>query len=91
LGLTRSFPLDRRRLGGIGEQAFEAMIENVRQKIADGARVSLDITSADKKERRAERERELATKQEARPNKRYGVIYADPEWRFEVFSRETGA
>jgi hypothetical protein len=21
---------------------------------------------------------------------RYGVIYADPEWRFEVYSRETG-
>jgi N6-adenosine-specific RNA methylase IME4 len=36
------------------------------------------------------REIELAAKQTALPNKRYGVIYADPEWRFEVYSRETG-
>src|SRR6202000_2117682 len=26
----------------------------------------------------------------ALPNKRYGVILADPEWRFEPYSRETG-
>jgi N6-adenosine-specific RNA methylase IME4 len=24
------------------------------------------------------------------PDKKYGVIYADPEWRFEVYSRDTG-
>jgi N6-adenosine-specific RNA methylase IME4 len=44
----------------------------------------------DKKERRAERERELAARQRALPDKRYGVIVADPEWRFEPYSRETG-
>jgi hypothetical protein len=43
-----------------------------------------------KAERRAERELELATKQVALPNKRYGLILADPEWRFEPYSRETG-
>ena len=26
----------------------------------------------------------------ALPNKRYGVIYADPPWRFEVYSEDTG-
>ena len=30
-------------VGGVGEQAFEAMIDGVRQRIADGGRVSLDI------------------------------------------------
>jgi hypothetical protein len=44
----------------------------------------------DKAERRAEREADLAAKQTALPEKRYGVIYADPEWRFEVYSRDTG-
>ena len=39
---------------------------------------------------RAERESELATKQLALPAKRFGVIYADPPWRFEVYSRDTG-
>jgi transposase len=40
-----------------------------------------------KAERRAERELELATKQVALPNKRYGLILADPEWRL-VTSRQ---
>ena len=39
---------------------------------------------------RAQRERDLGKKQAALPDKKYGVIYADPEWRFETFSRETG-
>jgi hypothetical protein len=26
----------------------------------------------------------------ALPDERYGAIYADPEWRFETYSRETG-
>ncbi|CCJ07077.1 MT-A70 family methyltransferase [Methylocystis sp. SC2] len=43
-----------------------------------------------KKVARQKREEELADKQRALPNKKYGVIYADPEWRFETYSRETG-
>jgi N6-adenosine-specific RNA methylase IME4 len=43
-----------------------------------------------KAERRAERERELGEFQAALPDKRYGVILADPPWRFEPYSRETG-
>jgi N6-adenosine-specific RNA methylase IME4/ParB-like chromosome segregation protein Spo0J len=37
---------------------------------------------------RAEKERTLAVKQMALPNKRYGVIVADPEWNFEVWSEK---
>src|SRR6516162_554396 len=44
----------------------------------------------DKKRRRIARERELGKRQHALPHKRYGVIYADPPWRFEPYSRETG-
>ena len=43
-----------------------------------------------KRERREARERDLAVKQCALPDKRYGVILADPPWRFKVYSRETG-
>lgn len=43
-----------------------------------------------KKGVRSAREADLGRKQRALPQKRYGVIYADPEWRFEVWSRETG-
>jgi N6-adenosine-specific RNA methylase IME4 len=45
---------------------------------------------ATKADRRAQRELELAGKQAALPSQRYGVIVADPEWRFEPYSRETG-
>lgn len=90
VGIDKKLSSRSQKVGGIAEQAFEAMIDGVRQRIADGGRVSLDITASDKKKRREERERELAAKQSALPDRRYGVIYADPEWRFEVYSRETG-
>ncbi len=43
-----------------------------------------------KKEVRATREAALAAEQCALPQKKFGVILADPEWRFEPWSRETG-
>lgn len=48
------------------------------------------VSGAVKSARRAERERALASKQRALPGKKYGVIVADPEWRFEPWSRATG-
>lgn len=90
VGIDKKLSARSQKIGGIGEQAFEAMVESVRGRIAGGDRISLDVVAVDKKERRAERERDLAAKQASLPNKRYGVIYADPEWRFEVYSRETG-
>jgi N6-adenosine-specific RNA methylase IME4 len=46
--------------------------------------------STTKADRRAQRELDLAAAQTALPSQRYGVIVADPEWRFEPYSRETG-
>jgi len=43
-----------------------------------------------KAERRAQREIELGARIRALPAMRYGVILADPEWRFEPWSRTTG-
>lgn len=48
------------------------------------------IKNAAKKVQRNDKEQKLAAKQKALPNKRYGVIYEDPAWRFELRSRETG-
>ena len=45
---------------------------------------------AAKRKRRDEREQALAGKLRALPQKKYGVILADPEWRFEPWSQETG-
>lgn len=43
-----------------------------------------------KRRHRDVRESELSAKQAALPDKKYGVIYADPEWRFEPYSRDSG-
>jgi N6-adenosine-specific RNA methylase IME4 len=39
-----------------------------------------------KQKQRSQREQNLAAKQAALPDKRYGVILADPEWKFETWS-----
>ena len=44
---------------------------------------------AAKRERRAEREAELGAFQAALPDKRYGVVYADPAWQIDVWSPDT--
>jgi ParB-like chromosome segregation protein Spo0J len=58
-----------------------------------GRQQQVDRTKA-KQQRRAEREAELAAKQAAGnldlPDKRYGVIYADPEYDLQPWSRDTG-
>jgi hypothetical protein len=49
-----------------------------------------DERKREKQERRATREVDLGVKIKALPDKRYGVILADPEWQFEPYSRDTG-
>lgn len=49
-----------------------------------------EIAQAVKRDRRDARETELAAKQTDLPDKRFGVILADPEWRFEPYSRDSG-
>jgi len=43
-----------------------------------------------KKQMRAEKEKKLAVEQISLPTKKYGVIYADPPWRFQPYSAVTG-
>jgi hypothetical protein len=47
-------------------------------------------TRSSRRGRSAEHERETAAKILALPDKQYGVIYGDPEWRFEVWNDATG-
>jgi N6-adenosine-specific RNA methylase IME4 len=47
-------------------------------------------TANHKKAKRQQRERDLATKILALPEKKYGAILSDASWRFEPYSRETG-
>jgi len=49
-----------------------------------------DQKTAEKKEKRAERERALGGDIAAMPDEQYGFIGEDPEWNFKVWSDETG-
>jgi N6-adenosine-specific RNA methylase IME4 len=92
IGLTARESQSAQQKASISERAQLAMVERIRDKILSGGATVIDhvASTEDKKAKRAAREKVLAAVQTALPNKRYGVIYADPEWRFEVYSRDTG-
>jgi N6-adenosine-specific RNA methylase IME4 len=62
--------------------------------LINGARSVMAKKTAAKKKQRTAREKQLGKAQAAGnlalPTKKYGVILADPEWRFQTYSRETG-
>lgn len=68
------------------------MSQDDQRQIAEKARAgdTGSARSAVKQKARSDKEQELSVKQMALPDKRYGVILADPEWRFEVYNRDTG-
>lgn len=94
VGVDRKLSMRAQQLAGADDVSFADMLGRARDKIVSGGAIVVnpfkDLTTQGKKDRRAEREVELARKLQAMPDKRYGVIYADPEWRFEPRSRETG-
>lgn len=93
-GIDKKLSMKAQTWARMGDDEFDAKLAEVRDKIeSSGAAVinpQKDFSTADKKLRRETRERELGAKQQALPDRRYGVIYADPEWRFEPYSRTTG-
>jgi len=64
---------------GNGKKAFAQVAKQVRAE-----------TQERKKTARAVKENLLGERQARLPDKRFGVIVADPEWQFEPHSRETG-
>lgn len=92
IGIDKKLSARAQKVGGIAERAFEAMVDRTRERMRSGGeRVSLDLLKeGDKASRRAEREVDLALKQSGLPTIKFGVILADPEWRFEPWSRKTG-
>lgn len=90
LAISRMQSSRWQQLARLGEQEFDARIAASKREAARAAEQSRAERQDEKKQRRAAREAELGAKQCALPDKRFGVILADIEARFEVFSRETG-
>lgn len=88
LGISKQQSSRWQKLASVSNHQFERSLSEMK----DQAVKSLDRTQVQsgKKQQRAKRERELAKNVVAMPGKNYGVIYADPPWRFEPYSRETG-
>lgn len=92
-GIDRKLSSKAQGYAKLSERALQARIQEARDWIT--SRSAVIVKTADKKERRDQRERDLAGKIEKAADtlstgKRYGVILADPPWRFEPYSRETG-
>jgi N6-adenosine-specific RNA methylase IME4 len=90
LGVTKMQSSRWQKLGALDDEQFEERAAVAKRQAVASVEATAAERTAEKKERRAEREVELAAKQTALPDKRYGVILADPEWKFEPYSRETG-
>jgi hypothetical protein len=90
LGISYDQSSRWQKLAGLDDGAFEQRVSAAKRQAVASIEQTAAERMAEKQERRDAREVELAARQAALPRKRYGVIYADPEWRFEPYSRESG-
>ncbi len=94
-GVDKNLADSARKLAAMPAEKFEA--DTIRaKKIAVAAVLgNKEVITAARAERhktkrakRESREKELAVKITALPDQKYGVILADPPWRFEVYSEK---
>jgi N6-adenosine-specific RNA methylase IME4 len=92
VGVNKALSTRAQKLAAVPRKAFEDTNREIEERIASGAAklVDREAVIAEKKERRTSRERILGLQQQALPQGKFGVILADPEWRFEPWSRATG-
>jgi N6-adenosine-specific RNA methylase IME4 len=90
MGITDKQSHFWQRLARLDNETFAWRLEEARAAAVKAIEMTAKERQAEKRDRRAAREAELAARITALPDKRYGVILADPEWRFEPYSRETG-
>jgi N6-adenosine-specific RNA methylase IME4 len=91
LGVTKAQSHEWQRLSKMAQEDFDKRIAEEKASSAWTIGWFAEDTVAAKKARRAAHEEALATKIRALPLKRFGVILADPEWKFVPWSEETGS
>ena len=93
-GIDKKLSSRAQKAAALDDAGFEVVVSQARDKILSSDAVVIntakDVSTAGKKAARAQREAELGRKQIALPVAKFGVIYADPEWKFKPYSDETG-
>jgi len=90
LETSRNFSSKCQRLAALPPDRFERMLGTWRGKsLQSEEHIIFDLFIRDRNDRRAAREMELAQHLLTLPRRRYGVIVADPKWRFQPWARET--
>lgn len=94
VGVDKKLSSRAQKAAALDDEGFEVVVSQTRDRILSSDAVVIntarDVSAAGKKAARAQREAELGKKQIALPVAKFGVIYADPEWRFKAYSDETG-
>ncbi|TDX65168.1 N6-adenosine-specific RNA methylase IME4 [Methylosinus sp. sav-2] len=90
LGVSKTQSSRWQKLAELPSAAFERKVEAAKHEAERALVATHAERQAEKKERRAEREKELGARICAWPTKRYGVIYCDPAWKETAWSEETG-
>jgi len=95
LGVSRNESSEEQKLAAMPRDSFERLVARCRAYAEEHPeKHSFDVLKenkdVDKKAARETREKILGGIQRALPNEKFGVILADPEWRFKTYSRETG-
>jgi N6-adenosine-specific RNA methylase IME4 len=90
LDVTKIQSFRWQKLAALSEQMFEERAAQAKKQAIASLDRTAKIRAAEKTERREEREAELAKKIQSLPEKRYGVIYADPFGPFAPVSWKTG-
>lgn len=93
MGIDKNLAKRMRAVGRMSADAFEASVAKAKKLAVAAVRGARDVLTAaraeyhaEKRERRDQKERELGSKIAALPQQKFGVILADPEWRFEFYS-----
>jgi N6-adenosine-specific RNA methylase IME4 len=88
-GVGKALADRARKAAAMPEEKFETHVAQTVQ----GAVTSMEGKAerqAEKREHRRQRELDLAARITALPDTKYGVVYADPPWKFEPHSANTG-
>lgn len=86
LGVSKMQSSRWQKLAELPDDSFERKVEAAKHEAERALVATHAERQAEKRERRAEREKELGAKICAWPTRRYGVIYCDPAWKFETHS-----